>query len=206
MGPIGPIRPIGPIGPIRPIRPIARQAKVVLLALLVFSSACGPKQKAAGPSALDRPTLEVDYVAAPQLEVRANRSADAPVVAHYQNGESVSVLAKQDGWAEVRINDGSGWIRASEITGSPAPAGDSLTPRFRVSPPPVSSPTARGQLVLEAQVNSDGDVVEVKMLTNTTDSAALENSNRVALQGAHFYPMIKDGRRIPFVYEYRVQY
>jgi len=49
-------------------------------------------------------------------------------------------------------------------------------------------------------------VVEVKTLTNTTGSAALENSNRVALQGAHFYPMVKEVQRIPFVYEYRVQY
>ena len=206
------VNPIGPIRPIRPIRPIATlfrsapHATVLLIVLLVSSSACGPKEPPVGPSALDRPTLEVAYVSAPSAEVHKSRSAEAPVIAHYQNGESVSVLAKQKGWVEIRTADGSGWVRATDLGTVPASAADSLTPRFRITPPPVSSPTARGQLVLEAQVNTDGDVVEVKTLTNTTGSAALENSNRVALQAAHFYPIVKEGQRIPFVYEYRVQY
>jgi hypothetical protein len=205
------VNPIGPIGPIRPIRPIgtvfsARQATVLLVVLLVLSSACGPKERPAGPSALDRPTLEVAYVSAPAAEVHQSRSAEAPVIAHYQNGESVSVLAKQKGWVEIRTADGSGWVRATDLGTAPASAADGLTPRFRIAPAPVSSRSAHGELVLEAQVNTDGDVVEVKTLTNTTGSAALENSNRIALQSAHFYPMVTDGQRIPFAYEYRVQY
>jgi TonB family protein len=186
--------------------PRVRAKEAALVALLVLSTACGAKQPPAGQESLDRPALEVDYVAAPQLEVHQKRSLDSPVVAHYQNGESVSVLAKRDGWVEIRTTDGSGWVRPGDVASTSAPAADSLTPRFRVAPPPVSSPTARGELVLEAQVNTDGDVVEVKTLTNTSGSAALENSNRVALQAAHFYPMVKEGQRIPFVYEYRVQY
>ena len=181
-------------------------AKVVLVVLLVFSAGCGTKEPSHGPSALDRPTLEVAYVSAPAAVVHASGSLQAPVIAHYQNGESVSVLARQKGWVEIRTIDGSGWVRATDVGTTPASAADSLTPRFRIAPPPVSSPTARGQLVLEAQVNTDGDVVEVKTLTNTTGTAALENSNRAALQAAHFYPMVKEGQRIPFAYEYRVQY
>jgi uncharacterized protein YgiM (DUF1202 family) len=177
-----------------------------LVVLLVFSLACGAKEPPPGPGALDRPTLEVAYISAPTADVRKNASAAAPVIAHYQNGESVSVLAKQEGWIEIRTADGSGWIRASDVGAASTSAADSLTPRFRIAPPPVSSPSAHGELVLEAHVNTDGDVVEVKTLTNTTGSAALENSNRTALQGGHFYPMVKNGQRIPFVYEYRVQY
>jgi uncharacterized protein YgiM (DUF1202 family) len=183
-----------------------RAKEAALVALFVLSTGCGAKEPAPGNGALDRPTLEVAYVSAPAADVHKSRSVEAPVIAHYQNGESVSVLAKQDGWVKIRTTDGSGWVRHGDLATTSAPAADSLTPRFRTAPPPVSSPTARGELVLEAQVNTDGDVVEVKTLTNTTGSAALENSNRVALQGAHFYPMVKEGQRIPFVYEYRVQY
>ena len=186
--------------------PRMRAKEAALIALFVVSAGCGAKEPLHVPSALDRPTLEVAYVSAPATEVHASPSLLAPVIAHYQNGETVSVLTKKEGWVEIRTNDGSGWVRRGDVASTSAPAADSLTPRFRIAPPPVSSPTARGELVLEAQVNTDGDVVEVKTLTNTTGSPALENSNRLALQRAHFYPIVRDGQRTPFVYEYRVQY
>ena len=49
-------------------------------------------------------------------------------------------------------------------------------------------------------------LTSVKTLSNTTGSGGLEARNRAELQAATFEPIVQKGKRIPFVYEYRVHY
>jgi outer membrane biosynthesis protein TonB len=70
----------------------------------------------------------------------------------------------------------------------------------------VTQTTPRGEIVLEAAVNTDGDVTSVRTLTNTTGSMGLEAKNRAELEGTKFYPIVQKGQRVPFTYEYRVHY
>jgi outer membrane biosynthesis protein TonB len=70
----------------------------------------------------------------------------------------------------------------------------------------VTQPSAHGEIIIEAMVNTDGDVTSVKTTRNTTGSDALAFKNSAAIQGAKFYPIVVKGRRREFIYEYRVHY
>jgi len=55
-------------------------------------------------------------------------------------------------------------------------------------------------------VNTDGDVVSVKVIDNTTGNPGLAAQNAASLQAAKFYPIVKNSERKPFKYYHRVTY
>jgi uncharacterized protein YgiM (DUF1202 family) len=150
-----------------------------------------------------------EYVRGATLKIHAKPSNDAPVVTTYQHGESVSILSKRGAWLEVRIAAGSGWAQADELaeaTEANKAEADNLKPHYSRAPEPVSQPGARGEIVLEADVNTDGIVTNVRTLSNTTGSTSLEMRNAASLRHAVFTPVVRHGRREAFVYEHRVHY
>ena len=178
--------------------------------LLVFAVACG-EPPAAVPAA--REPIAIRFVVAEELPIHGSKSVDSPVLSTYQAGERVSVLADEGEWSEIRITfDTSGWAKKSLL--GDAPPGDTATtgggsssPRFKVPPSPVFSPGgAKGEITLEATVNTDGDVTAVKTIVNTTGRPDLEAQNVAALRQAKFYPLIVAGTRKTFIYEHRITY
>jgi uncharacterized protein YgiM (DUF1202 family) len=155
-----------------------------------------------------RESIEVDYVSGPKLEIHKGPDAASPILTSYKNGESVSVLSKKGRWIEVRTSDGSGWAEASGVVAKAEDAmpSDMTSVRFRIPPSAVSNPTAHGELAFEAMVNTDGEVVSVKTVTNTTGSLELERQNRESLLKAKFQPIVVKGQAQTFVYDYRVKY
>ena len=158
-----------------------------------------------------RDPVAMRFVAADELEIRESASPSAPVLATFARGESVSVLAEQGEWAEIRIAfDRSGWALRQALSDTPPEeetVEGSSTPRFRVPPSPVFTPgSISGEVVLEATVNTNGEVTDVKTIRNTTGRADLEAKNIAELRRASFYPMVVDGRRRTFIYEHRVTY
>ena len=122
----------------------------------------------------------------------------APVVTTYQHGESVSVLSRRGAWAEVRIASGSGWAHANELVDAAEATkaeADNVKPHFTREPQPVSQPGVHGEVVLEADVNTDGVVTNVRTLKNTTGSTSLEMRNAASLRQAVFTPVVRHGRR-----------
>ncbi len=181
--------------------------RLALLALL--AAACKQETVVTDTTPMDtREPVAIRYVGAPELAVREQPSESAPVMVTYQNGEGVSVLAEKGEWVEVRTGDRAGWARAAELTTAEGKqeAEDNPQPKFRVLPMPVSAPSARGEIYLEADVNSDGDVVAVRTLVNTTGSPALEAQNTQALKAASFYPIVQKNQRVKFKYYHRVTY
>ena len=176
---------------------------------LMLLAACGSEPAVTDTTPIDdRIPVAVRYVDAPELVIRAAASDTAAEVAKYQNGEAVSILADKGDWVEVRSGSGSGWAKASDLTDA---AGmkeqqDNPQPKFRVVPMPISAPSATGEIYLEANVNSDGEVTDVRTITNTTGSEALAHQNSEALKKARFYPIVQDGERRPFKYYHRVTY
>ncbi len=71
---------------------------------------------------------------------------------------------------------------------------------------PDSAPSARGEIYLEADVNSDGEVTAVRTISNTTGSLALEAQNTDSLKQAKFYPIVRNNERVKFKYYHRVTY
>ena len=155
-----------------------------------------------------REPIGVWYVGAPELKVRAQPNDTAAEVASYQNGEAISVLAQKGDWAEVRTGAGSGWAKMSDLGTAEAKKEleDNPQVKFRIMPLPVTAPSARGEIYIEADVNSDGEVVATRVLENTTGSPALASQNASALISAKFYPIIRKNQRTPFKYYHRVTY
>lgn len=155
-----------------------------------------------------REPIRVAYVGAPELQVREQANDTAPVLATYQNGEAISVLAENGEWVEVRSGDGSGWAKTADLTDAAgkASADANPEPKFKVIPMPVSAPSAHGSIYIRAKVNTDGEVTSTDILENTTGSPVLAEQNANALKSAKFHPLIVKGERRQFEYFHRVSY
>ena len=187
--------------------------KHILIAALILIAAAGCTQKPA-PVASDTapvdPTeqmaIAVEYVAVPKANVYARPALDAPMIGTYGMTEAISVLEKKGEWAMIRTFSGTGWVKQADlVAGEVLEKMDTVTPRFYV--PPVEVPSrSSGELWFQAKVNTDGDVVEVKTIKNTTGSQAVADANAKALEVAKFYPMIDKGQHKTFIYEHRGYY
>jgi uncharacterized protein YgiM (DUF1202 family) len=155
-----------------------------------------------------REAIGVWYVGTPELSVRAQPNDTAPVIATYSNGEAISVLTEKGDWVEVRTGDRAGWAKKADLATAQAKAEmeDNPQPKFRVMPMPVTAPSAHGEVYIEADVNTDGDVVATRLITNTTGSVSLGVQNENALRGAKFYPIVIKGARKQFKYYHKVTY
>jgi len=182
--------------------------RLFLAALILFATvSCREELPDVPPM---RETTAIEYVRAEQAIVHQKPETGAAEVARISNGEPVSVLAYQGKWAEVRTGTGSGWVERTQLSAVMQDAkleSTKDTPRFRRTPLPVTSPgNINGEIVLEAAVNTDGQVVSIKTLTNSTGSAELEARNITEFRKASFYPMVVNGKRKPFLYYQRVEY
>lgn len=181
-----------------------------IAALLLLALACSKEPATVATGTVDtREPVEVLYVTAPDgAKVHAKADDASEVVSTYQNGEALSILAKQGDWAEVRQGSGSGWVRASALGTAQEQAAEEENPqpKFKVMPLPVSAPGAKGEIYLEADVNTDGEVTAIRTITNTTGSEALAAQNTSALRAAKFHPIVIKGERKAFKYYHRVTY
>lgn len=182
--------------------------RLFLLVLAALTLTCGGETSAPQAALDTREASEFAYVGAPELLIRARPADDAPVVAKKITSESVSILARQGEWVEVRIATGSGWARAADLS----TAADAVreeekpTPRFRLAPSPASAPMASGSIYIEADVNTDGDVTSTRIVSNTTGNDMLARQNEAALRKAKFHPIVQKGKRVPFQYYHRIDY
>ncbi len=181
-----------------------RAALLLAFALL----ACKNEEPVVTGTVDNRTPIRVAYVGAPEMNVRAQANDSAEVLATYQNGEAVSVLAEKGDWVEVRSGDGSGWAKAADLTDAAGKTAAEANPepKFKVIPMPVSAPSAHGSIYIMATVNSDGEITSAKVLENTTGNPALGEQNASSLKNAKFYPMVVKGERRNFEYFHRVTY
>lgn len=182
--------------------------KRIAIAVLLIA-ACKPETVVTDTTPMDtREPVAIRYVGAPEMAVREQANDTAPIIATYQNGESISVLVDKGEWVEVRTGERAGWARSSELTTAEGRRESEANPqpKFRIMPMPVSAPSARGEIYLEADVNSDGEVVAVRTIQNTTGSMALEHQNTQALRAARFFPIVRNNERMKFKYYHKVTY
>lgn len=183
--------------------------RLLSFALALLLIGCSSETPVTDTTPLDtREPIRISWVGSPELPVYAKPSDTAEVIATYQNGEAVSVLSEQGDWVEVRAGDRAGWAKKSELTTAAEKdaAEDNPQPKFKLMPMPVSAPSARGEIYLEADVNSDGEVTDVRIISNTTNSPPLAAENANALRRAQFHPIVIKGERQKFKYYHRVTY
>ena len=186
-----------------------RKAIFILAAILLFS--CAKTQPTAAPSSDDvRKPVDTLYVGVPRLNVYAQPNDAAPVLTTYGYTESVSILSRQGPWCETRTFDGgSAWVHGAELI-TAAEVEEVLAnpvPRFAAAPQQIPSARVHGVILLQARVNTDGEVIDVQPSKNTTGRDDLVEANADALRRARFFPLIdKKGQRASFTYEYSVTY
>lgn len=175
--------------------------------IIALLSACGSDPVEVAEA---RAAKEFLYVDVPELTLREAPDESAAAVATYKLGERVSILDQRDDWVEIRIGyDASGWAMRdalSERKSTFDSAGEAQA-RFVTPPNAVLSPEGTtGHIYLQASVNTEGAVVGVEVIQNTTGSDALAAQNAAALRKARFYPMIINQRTRPFIYDHVVNY
>jgi hypothetical protein len=184
--------------------------KRFLIGAALLAAACNSEQTQTTDTADDaKQSIAIEYVKDAQLPIHAKPDDASPVIATYSASSAVSVLSRKGEWVEVRVADGSGWAREAALQGAAeAKANESTStePHFVKAPSPVTGPGAHGDITLEADVSPNGEVINVRTITNTTGSNELVVRNTMSLQHARFYPIVQHGQRVPFTYEYRVHY
>lgn len=187
-----------------------RLALITLVMVVVAAVACTqkptPANQPATVAADEQLAIAVEYVAVPSMKVYARPAEDAEVIGSYGLKEAISVLERNGAWSRIRTFDGDGWVKQADLMiAEVADQTDTNIPRFYVEPKQIPFST-HGEIWLQAQVNTDGDVIGVKLTKNTTGFTALGDANADALKSAKFFPMIDKGTRKTFVYEHRVYY
>ena len=187
-----------------------RKTAIFATVLFVAITACQQRRPAAAPPPEMRKAITTLYVAVPVMNVYAQPQETAQIISTFGYTESASVLSQNGGWLEVRTFDGgSGWAKANELYTSEQikPFLLDPQPRFFAEPAKVPPPgRIRGEIVLEARVDTGGNVFDVKTISNTTGLDELAITNSDALRKARFFPLIKDNQRASFKYQYIVTY
>ena len=176
------------------------------IALLLFLIGCAKEPELISTDT--REPIDFAYVTGMKLDVHTLADDNSPIIATYQPSEGIAILEKRGEWVQVRVGDRAGWARAAGL-GSAAQAkisNDNPTARFRTPAPTVPAPSAKGDIYMEADVNTDGDVTSVRILSNETGKDDLAALNADALKQAKFYPIVVKGARKPFKYYHRVSY
>lgn len=188
--------------------------KHIFVALLILAASAGCMQKPAPvanettsvPPA-ELPAIAVEYVQVPTMQVYDRPAADAAPTGQYGLSEAISILDQKGDWKMIRTFDGVGWVKAADLASAESLEKIDLNePRFYVEPQKIDDARVRGEIAIQAKVNTDGAVVEVKTVKNTTGVPSLASANEQALKDAKFYPLVDKGSRKTFVYEYKVYY
>ncbi len=181
---------------------------IALLATLIALAACVQRPAAQPSEPPARMAIAIEFVGSPSMTVYAEPKEGAPVVTSYQIGETISVLAKNGDWSEIRLTEGTGWVKSSDLITAEQEAEleKNPAPRFWVAPAQVPPGKGHGELTLQAKVNTDGEVINVEVKNNTIRDPKLVQANIDALKAAKFYPLLQKGLRAPFTYEHKVAY
>ena len=183
--------------------------RVVTLALIVTAFACTQKPKIATDAEITgiRPAVAIEYVAVPSMTVYAAPDANSQTLSSYGFSESISVLAQRGEWCEIRTFEGSGWVKGADLmTAEQAKSfSENPVPRFYVAPAAIPY-AGHGEVVLQAKVNTSGEVYDVTQMSSSVGNPKIAEGNLAALKQARFYPLVDHGQRKTFVYEHRIVY
>jgi TonB family protein len=145
------------------------------------------------------------------LNVRAEPSTEAAILAQAKRGQTFDLLHEDDKWAKVRLASGeTGWVAARFVSSGKA----ATTKRkgncpvdsdFAFTETPMlafSDSGAHGTVVVEANVNAKGVVTSTKLVSNGTGDEALALLAEREIKGARFAPPIRNCAPRAFIFTY----
>lgn len=189
--------------------PLVKRAWV--LALLVMVSCAAPPPPRPAPEVAAPETRSV-YVTASTLNVRSEASARAGVIGQVRRGANLEVVGEEAGWTQVKLAGGEvGWVSSDYVSrnqpgavrrrrGCPA---DSDFAFVRSPMPSFSQDGPHGLVVVEATVNTAGDVTSTKVVSNSTGDTALATKAEREIRTAKFSPPVRDCVPRAFIFTYK---
>ena len=185
-----------------------------LAGLAGCSSASGtiPQRAREIPAATSPTTPAEHYLATLNLDadsalLYAEPSTSSPVVATLAAGEQLSLIQRTAEWLQVRSASGVlGFIQPTALV---APTCTTDRPEPRVLEVPVFAfqiDGPRGNVVIEAEFDADGRILNTRVLENSLGDPALEQEALADLQRVRFLPPTRDCKPRPFFYTFTRQF
>jgi hypothetical protein len=186
-----------------------RNRGALILILVAACTAPPPKPVPELPKPAEENITTTMRVTASTLNVREEPSSNAKVVKQIKRGEQVFVLAIDGGWSKVKLAGGDiGWVYSLYLS--------SGRPRGRKGCPPdsdfafVKAPLAafsedgpHGLVIIDATVNTSGDVQNTKVISNSTGEDALAKMADREIRAAKFTPPYRDCVPKTFIFTYK---
>ena len=186
--------------------------KRFLFAILILAACATPQAQSPAPQPAEVPGQAIGTVkvTATTLNVRREPSASADVIAQVRRGERLALLSSGDEWDRIRLGTGEiGFVSAQHVIreggqrsrrGCPADADY----RFVKTPTPAfSDSTAHGIIIVEASVDTRGNVTSTRVVSNTTGDEALGLLTEREIREAKFSPPIRNCVPKAFIFTYK---
>ena len=145
-------------------------------------------------------------VSASALNVREKASTTSDVVTQVRRGTELTVLEEQKSWLRVRLASGQeGWVSAQHVSsGKKQSSACESDFAFAKTPMPSFVEGGRpGLVVVEASVNTRGEVTSTKVISNSTGDPALATLTEKEIRSAKFIPPKRDCQPRAFIYTYK---
>lgn len=152
--------------------------------------------------------LGIVRVTATTLNVRQDASGSSTVVTQVKRGDQLTLLAEENGWSHVRLASGEeGWVSSQHVSSGKArskKAGCDSEFSFVKTPLAAFSETGpHGLVVVDATVNTKGEVTATKVVSNSTGDKALAAMAEREIRAATFKPPYRDCVPRTFIFTYK---
>lgn len=201
----------------------------VLPFLILVAFACAAPTPPPEPTPIPEPVVETKpapeavigtvTVTASALNVRREASTEAEVLVQAKKGEKLDVLSRDESWVKVKLAGGeSGFVAARFVSDGSTKTKTASKKKSGGCPPDsdfafTKTPTlafsdrpAKGQVVVEALVNTKGDVTSTTLVSNTTGDETLAFLAQREIKEAKFSPPIRNCVARNFIFTYRRTY
>ena len=181
------------------------------LPLLVLVAACS--SPAPEPQTVPAPApipggLGTVRVTATTLNVRQDASASSLVVTQVRRGDQLTLLAEENGWSHVRLGSGEeGWVSSQHVSnGKPRSKKSGCDSEFSFVKTPLAAFSENGPhglVVVDATVNTKGEVTATKVVSNSTGDKSLGAMAEREIRSATFKPPYRDCVPRTFIFTYK---
>jgi TonB family protein len=191
---------------------MAKQCRVRVFLLVFLLAACSnpPAPQTTPTPSSQEPMMGIVHVTATTLNVRADASSASAIVTQVKRGDPLTLLAEQNGWSKVKLSSGEvGWVSSQHVSsGKPQRARKGCAPDSDYSF--VKAPLAafaengpHGLVVVEATVNTKGDVTATRVISNSTGDRSMAATAEREIRSSKFNPPYRDCVPRSFIFTYK---
>ena len=154
-------------------------------------------------------------VTATALNVRRDPSMNGEILLQVKKGDQLPLLSENESWSKVRLPSGeTGWVSSQHVSRAGAKAGakpkrrgncpaDSDFAFVKTPMPAFTEGGPHGLVVVDASVNTNGDVTATKVVSNSTGEPGMATIVEKEIRAAKFTPPVRDCAPRSFIFTYK---